>query len=286
MGYNGSIMSGLSISIQGEAGSFHHLATQHLFGDDAVLLCRDNFAEVFADVGSKKALHGIVAIENSLAGSLNEVYDLLRANSLQITGEIYMRISLNLVGLDGAKLAGITGVHSHPVALLECDQYLGQMGDSIDIHERHDTAGSAAYVAKLADPTQVAIASSQAARLHNLKILASDIETDKQNHTRFVVLSHKSSVSEDRANKTSIVITANHTPGALYNVLGAFAKRDINLSKLESRPIIGRSWHYHFYLDFEAGLHEDRTQQALDELKEYTGELTVLGSYPKGEVIE
>lgn len=273
------------VSIQGEAGSFHHLAAQNLFKNEPKLICRDSFAEVFEDVSSDRAQYGIVAIENSLAGSLNEVYDLLRADKLQIDGELYMRISLNLVGLAGAQPKNITGVHSHPVALLECEEYINSLGESLDVHEKHDTAGSAAYVAQLGDPTQAAIASHQAAKLHGLEILASDIETDKQNHTRFVVLSHKNSVAK-LANKSSIVITTNHTPGALYNALGAFAKRNINLSKLESRPIIGKSWHYHFYLDFEAGLQEARAQEALEELKAYTGELTILGSYPKGEVIE
>lgn len=273
------------VSIQGQAGSYHDIASKHLFGNEIKQLQRENFAEVFEDVQAGRASKAVVAIENSLVGSINEVYDLLLKDSLQIEGELYMRISHNLIGLQGATLQQIKTVYSHPMALLQCEAFLDTKLASADVHERHDTAESVEFVAQQKDPSQAAIASAAAAKMHGLKILQSDIETDKHNYTRFIVLSPKDSKIQT-TNKTSIVIACKNTPGALYNALGVFANRGINLSKLESRPIIGKSWNYHFYIDFEAGVSDPKTTQAVAELETYTSKINILGSYLKGQVLE
>lgn len=273
------------VSIQGQAGSYHDIASKYLFGNQIKQLQRETFAEVFGDAQSGRADKAVVAIENSLVGSINEVYDLLLKDGLQIEAELYMRISHNLIGLHDATLDQIKTVYSHPMALLQCEAFLDAKLPGADVHERHDTAESVEFVAQQKDSSQAAIASATAAKMHGLKILQHDIETDKHNYTRFIVLSPKGSKPKV-TNKTSIVIATKNIPGALYNALGVFANRNINLSKLESRPIIGKGWNYHFYIDFEAGVGDSKTTEALAELKKYASKVAILGSYQKGEVLE
>lgn len=275
----------MKISIQGESGSFHDIAARQLFGTEHSQLQRATFAEVFKDVQTKQAELAIVAIENSSVGSINEVYDLLLKNGVKIVGELYMRISHNLIGLKGAKLSEIQTVYSHPMALLQCEHFLDTELKQAEVHERHDTAESVEYIASQNDKTIAAIGSAQASKLHKLKILVPDIETDKHNYTRFIVLSLKDS-SDRRADKTSVVITAKNIPGALHKVLGVFANRDINLSKIESRPILGKGWNYYFYIDFESGLQSPIAQEALKELTNYASSINILGTYQKGKVLE
>ncbi len=274
----------MKISIQGESGSFHDIAARQLFGTDHTQLQRATFAEVFSDVQSKQADIAIVAIENSSVGSINEVYDLLLKDGVKIVDELYMRISHNLIGLKGTKLNEIQTVYSHPMALMQCEQFLEIKLPQAEVHERHDTAESVEYVASQGDKTLAAIGSARAAKLHKLEILAPDIETDKHNYTRFIVLSLNDS-NDKLANKTSIVITAKNIPGALHKVLGVFANRGINLTKIESRPIIGKGWNYYFYIDFEAGLHSPIAQEALKELIDYTDTINILGTYQRGKIL-
>ena len=274
----------MKISIQGESGSFHDIAARQLFGTDHTQLQRATFAEVFSDVQSKQAEIAIVAIENSSVGSINEVYDLLLKDGVKIIGELYMRISHNLIGLKGTKLKEIQTVYSHPMALMQCEQFLEIKLPQAEVHERHDTAESVEYVAGQGDKTLAAIGSARAAKLHKLEILTPDIETDLHNYTRFIVLSLNDS-NDKLANKTSIVITAKNIPGALHKVLGVFANRGINLTKIESRPIIGKGWNYYFYIDFEAGLHSTIAQEALKELIDYTDTINILGTYQRGKIL-
>jgi len=271
-------MSDLIISIQGERASFHDMATTELYGEHAKRLYRSNFRGVFEDVATGAADFGIVAIENSLVGSINEVYDLLRAHPLKIVGEKYLRISQNLLGLPGANLSDITNVYSHPMALLQSEQYLDQNLAHAEIHERHDTAAAAEYVQKSQNIHLAAIASKQAANIHRLEVLAEDIETDKHNYTRFFVLS-KTIINNNDVNKTSLVVKTSHEPGALFRVLEAFYREKINLSKLSSRPIPEATWQYYFYIDIESGIHEERTKRALEKIEQLGNSLTVLGSY-------
>lgn len=275
----------MKISIQGESGSFHDIAARQLFGTNNTQLQRATFAEVFHDVQAKQADIAIVAIENSSVGSINEVYDLLLKDGVKIVGELYMRISHNLIGHKGTKLDDIQTVYSHPMALLQCEQFIDTKLVQAEVQERHDTAESVEYVREQKDKTLAAIGSARAAKIHGLEILAPDIETDKHNYTRFIVLSLNDS-NDQLADKTSIVITAKNIPGALHKVLGVFASRDINLTKIESRPMMGKGWNYYFYIDFEAGLNSAIAQGALNELTDYTNSISLLGTYQKGKIME
>ena len=272
------------VSIQGYLGSWHDIARQKYFGNHHELLSRDTFKEVFADLAEGRADYAVVSIENSLFGSINEVYDLLLKAKFWISGEINLRIHHCLVGLKGTKLDQISEVHSHPVALAQCEDYLDKVLWHAERFENHDTAGSAADVARWQNPHKAAVASGEAARLHKLTVLAREIEDNKQNYTRFIVL-QKHRPATNNTTKTSVVMRTDHKPGALYRALGAFAENNINLSKLESRPIIGKAWHYMFYVDFEKGVNEKSVQTAFKHLNGMGCELTILGSYQKGRVI-
>lgn len=274
-----------NIAIQGQEGSYHALAASHILGTDINLIACDWFDSVFTSVEDDQSDFAIVAIENSLSGSISEVYDLLRRDSLSIVGEIYMQISLKLIGFPGTQLQDIRNVYSHPVAILESKDFLHSKLSHADVHERNDTAESVEYVANGKDNSSAAIGSRAAAKLYNLAVLADDIETDKHNYTRFIVLS-KNKLTDETTNKTSLLLTVKDQPGVLYNILGVFADRDINLSKIESRPIIGKTWNYYFYLDFDAGMQDVKAKGILEELSKFTDQLTVLGSYHKGEIVE
>lgn len=280
-------MSKPIVSIQGYPGSYHDIAQHKYFKKQHSLLSRDTFKQVFDDLASRRADYAAVAIENSLFGSINEVYDLLLKHRFWISGEIYLRIHHCLVAIKGAKLDQISEVHSHRVALAQCEDYLNKTLWHAERFESHDTALSAEDVARWHSPHKAAVASTQAAKLHKLSILARNIETNKQNYTRFIVLQRQP--KRDRlANKTSLAITmpTDRKAGALYRALGAFAQNGVNLSKLESRPLVGKAWHYIFYVDFDCGLEDSATKAAFEQLKQL-GEykIQVLGSYRTGQVI-
>ncbi|MDX1766164.1 MAG: prephenate dehydratase domain-containing protein, partial [Candidatus Saccharimonadales bacterium] len=210
--------------------------------------------------------------------------DLLLKYKFWISGEYYLRIKHALIGAPGAKISQITEVHSHPVALAQCEEFLDTTLSRAERFESHDTAGSVAALATDKKPRQAAIASVAAAKLYEMAVLKEGIETNKQNYTRFIALDAKQSIA-DNSNKTSVVMEAANTPGSLYRALGVFADKDMNLSKLESRPIIGKAWHYMFYIDFEAGLEEERTNSALKILEEMDNRVQVLGSYQKHSLL-
>lgn len=270
------------IAIQGEEASFHAIAAQQYFGGDVTFVTCETFAETFAALRDGKADYALTAIENSLYGSINEVYDLLLDDHFWICGEVYLRIEQCLIGLPGAKIKDIKEVHSHPVALAQCEAYLDKNLAHAERFEHHDTAGSVADIKKWGVMSKAAIASAGAAKLYGMKILAREIETNTQNYTRFVVLTRDKTINAE-ANKTSLILSTDHTPGALYNALGAFAKRDLNLSKLQSRPIIGKAWHYIFYADVSASADSQTFQDALAELARQQCDVTVLGSYTAGQ---
>lgn len=269
------------VAIQGQQASFHDIAAKKHFGDNIEILPCDTFYDVFAAVKTGKAEKGLAAIENSLFGSINEVYDLLLKNNFWISGEIFLRVEQCLVGISGTKLSDIKEVHSHPVALAQCEQYLDEKLPEAQRFEHHDTAGSAADIKKWNDKTKVAIAGQAAAELYDLAVLARDIETNRQNYTRFVAI-EKSERHIPGSNKTALVLTTGHKPGALYDALGAFAKRQINLTKLQSRPIIGQAWHYLFYVDVLESIDSPNLKSALQELKKQNCEIRVLGSFIAG----
>ena len=266
------------VSIQGQEASFHAIAAKNYFGNGVSFVPCETFAETFGALKSGKAEAGVVAIENSLFGSINEVYDLLLNSGFWISGEIYLRVKQCLIGLPEADIKHIKEVHSHPVALAQCEEYLDKVLPSAERFEHHDTAGSVESVKNWADPAKAAIASAEAAKLHGMKVLADEIETNKQNYTRFVVIEPKETTNK-QADKTSLILGTDHKPGALYNALGAFAKHGINLTKLQSRPIAGQAWHYMFYIDIDIGTKDSEFKEVLEELNSQNCETTVLGSY-------
>ncbi|KXK26479.1 MAG: P-protein [candidate division WS6 bacterium OLB20] len=275
----------MKVSIQGNKGSYHDVAAHECFaGVDIDELERDTFKEVFADVSEGRAEAGVIAIENSIAGSILENYDLLLKNDLHIRGEHYLRISHQLMALPGTTIDEITEVRSHPMAIKQCQNFLDRYPDW-RIVEAPDTAGSAALIRRRMMDGTAAIASRRAAELYELDIIAENIETNEQNYTRFLVISKNDIYSPD-ADKTSIVFKAADKPGSLAAVLTVFADLGINLSKIESRPVVGRSFRYYFYTDFDAGLHEARTQKALREIDQHTSWLQILGSYRHGKLFE
>jgi prephenate dehydratase len=270
-----------TIAIQGVQASFHDIAAHRYFGAANSRVYCDTFSDTFAALTSGSADYALCAIENSLYGSINEVYDLLVAHDFHIIGEVYLRIEQCLIGLPDAKIDDITEVHSHPVALAQCERYLDEQLPTTVRMEYHDTAASVEMVATLQDPTVAAIASRQAAELYGMRILAESIETDPQNYTRFVALSKRQNDSTS-VNKTSLVLKTDNSAGALYRALGCFAKRGINLTKLQSRPVMGDAWKYIFYIDVAIGTSDPDYIAAFSELQAQKCTVTTLGSYQSG----
>lgn len=273
----------MTIAIQGGAASFHDTAAEYYFGAGHQRVFCDTFTQLFDELQQNQVDIAVCAIENSLYGSITDVYDLLQRNSgVRIVGEIYLRIEQCLIGVPGAQLADVTEVHSHPVALAQCEVYLDKHLPQAKRIESHDTADSVRMVSQQTNPHIAAIAGAQAAKLYGLPVLARSIETNKQNYTRFVVLS-KNALPTHGTNKTSLIITTTHQPGALQAALQAFAERRINLTKLQSRPIVGKAWHYMFYVDVETGVQDRAFQQAITSLEQQNCRADILGSYESGK---
>jgi len=268
------------VAFQGELGAYSELATYEYFGNDVTVVPKETFGEIFAAVSSGKVEHGIIPIENSLAGSIHENYDLLLEHDLVITGEIKLLISHHLLANSGASIDGIRRVLSHPQALSQCKQYLKTLR-RVELMSVYDTAGAARSVKESGSLTDAAIASEQAASDYGLEVLASGIESNHLNYTRFLIISRElEPPAEDT--KTSIVFSAKNIPGALFKSLSVFALRDIDLYKIESRPLPGSPWEYMFYLDFNGDIRDEAIQKAIAHLGEIAKTLKFLGSYPKG----
>jgi prephenate dehydratase len=266
-------------AFQGERGAFSEDAVITFFGDIETIPCK-SFSNVFETVLKDEADFGMVPVENSQAGSINEIYDLLLDYPLNIFGEINMRINHCLVALPGENLAEIKVVYSHPQAISQCQEFLNKL--NVEIVPGYNTAGSAKRIKEENTKGQAAIASKRAAQIYELVILAADIETNPHNYTKFFIISKKKAKRAAK-NKTSLVFSTKNMPGTLYHILGAFASRNINLSKLESRPSKDTPWEYVFYVDFEGHIEDKICQEALAELKGKTSFLKILGSYPRAE---
>jgi chorismate mutase/prephenate dehydratase len=274
----------MKIGIQGLEGSFHHQAALQFFNQQIEIAPFDNFHQVFEALSHGQIDRAVVAIENSLYGSINDTYDLLLQHNAWIIGEVYIHVSLQLLGIEGATIDTITDIYSQAPALAESKLYLREHVPVATQHEYPDTAMSARYIAKQGNPSKAAIASKAAADLYNLEVLAESIEDHQHNYTRFVVLT-KDRMNAIDANKSSIVIQTSHTPGSLYQALNAFNEQSVNLTKIESRPIVNHeSWNYIFYIDFEAALVSDEAKAVLASLESSGIATTVLGSYAKGSL--
>ncbi len=276
------------IAIQGGLGAFHEIAAKQYFSNmDIEIVPQDTFKEVIHSVKNKNADFGIMAIENTLAGSILPNYKLLRYSSKKIIGEIYLRIRQNLVALSGQKIKDIKEVYSHPIALLQCESFFEKY-PSIRLIESIDTALSAKDIHDKKLKGVGAIASTLAAEMYKLDILAASIETDKKNYTRFLILQTDDGVGNgiklSDTNKASIYFALAHQVGSLSKILSTLSFYDMNLSKIQSMPIIGKDWEYQFYIDIEYDDYK-RYRHAFEAIKPFTSSLGVLGEYCKGKSV-
>lgn len=274
------------IAIQGEIGSFHDVASHCYFkGEDIELICCDTFEQVFEEMKKDSNVIALVAIENTIAGSLLHNYDLLRESGAQIIGEHKLRISHSLMCLPDEGWDDITEVNSHPVALMQCRDFL-KKHPKMKIVETDDTAGSAKNIKEKGLKGHAAICSKAAAAIYGMKVLEEGIETNKHNFTRFLVLADPWQAEElsvpSESNKASIVFSLPHSEGSLSQVLSIFSFYKINLTKIQSLPIIGREWEYMFYIDI---MYDDYTRyrQSIDAVRPLTKQMKILGEYKEGK---
>jgi chorismate mutase/prephenate dehydratase len=264
------------VAFQGERGAYSESAVYTFFGASVdAKPCRD-LADVFESVDEQESQYGVVPVENSLEGSVNQTYDLFLEHDLKVCGEIILRVSHCLIANPNTSLEAVKTVYSHPQALAQCRNFLERLGR--ELIPTYDTAGSVKMLKEKGLKDAAAVASGRAAELYGMKILAREIEDNPANYTRFFVLSKEDSPVTSR-DKTSIIFSAAHTPGSLCRALGEFAKRNINLTKIESRPTKQKPWEYNFYLDFEGHRGEQRCAEALKALEKYATFVKILGSY-------
>ena len=274
----------LRVGIQGYTGAFHEIASRQFFPErELEIVPAHTFPELIAALQSGEEMDvGLMAIENTLAGSLMANYRLLLENEVKIVGEVFLRIEQNLLALPGVKIADLKEVHSHPVAIAQCREFFRQF-PHIHLVETVDTALSAREVQENRWSHVGAIASNLAANIYQLETLAAGIETNKQNHTRFLVLEKdRGQTAAAEADKVSVSFTVDHTVGSLYKVLAVLSAYNVNLTKIQSAPIIGKPWEYLFFVDFLVN-GDVSWEQALDAIRPITHELHVLGVYEQGE---
>jgi prephenate dehydratase len=273
------------VAIQGYEGSFHQVAARHFFGKNVEVIPCDTFRQVVQLGADAKLSDGaVMAIENSIAGSILPNYNLLQKSKLQVIGEVYLSISQNLLTYPGVKLEDIKEVHSHPMAILQCLDYLEKY--NWKLVESEDTALSAKVVHQNKSKHTAAIASKLAAQMFDLNIIKPDIHTLKNNITRFLIVGPASiKTSVENANKASIYFQTDHSRGILANVLAKIAQGNVNLSKLQSMPIPGSTFKYGFYADLEF---DDKKQieKVLEVLKGLTNSFRIFGMYQKGKVVK
>lgn len=271
------------VAIQGYEGSFHQEAARLFFGKQVEVITCDHFRDVVKIGASKKESDGaVMAIENSIAGSILPNYNLLKKSPLRIIGEVYLQIRQNLLVNPGVKLEDIREVHSHTMALQQCYGFLDKY--KWKHVETEDTALSARYIHRHKSKHIAAIASKLAAELYALEVLAPSIQTMKNNYTRFLILQHESEVKPvDGADKSSVHFITDHSKGSLARVLSIIAQGDINLSKLQSFPIPGTDFQYSFHADMEFDS-VDQFERVLEKLKKATLEFNVYGVYKNGKL--
>lgn len=273
------------VAIQGGYGAYHQIAANKYFerSDVPVVPCA-TFDDLFDIIDRGEADYGILAIENTIAGSLLPNYALLRESNLKIIGEIYTRIAHQLMALPGQKIEELHEVQSHPMAIRQCRKFFKPY-PNIKLVESEDTALSAEYISKTKAKGVAAIASELAAEMYDLEILASSIETNKRNYTRFLVLADKNAfrdIATEKVGKASLVFALPHEEGSLAQVLSVMSYYKMNLTKVQSLPIVGREWEYLFHVDL---IFEDylRYSQAIAAIRPLTRNLEILGEYERGQ---
>ncbi len=271
------------VAFQGEPGAFSTDAARQLLGEGIQLIPCETFDLMFAAVEAKDADYCLAPLENSLFGSVYQNYDLLLKHDFQIVGETTLRIVHSLIVAPETKLAEVRLVYSHPVALGQCRNFL-HANPSMKPIVAYDTAGSVKLIMESREAGAAAIASASAAEVYGAEVIVVGIEDDPQNFTRFSLLARAEEAAahpppEIESAKTSIVFALENKTGSLYRAMAVFALRDLDLTKIESRPLIGRPWEYSFYLDFIGHTHEKRVQNALAHLAEFAANVKVLGCY-------
>ena len=271
------------IAIQGFEASFHEIAALKFFGNDFETVECASFPVLFNVMKQDDANFALCAIENSLAGAILPNYAMLRNSDLTIVGEVYLRIEMNLMALPNQKIENIEEIHSHPMALLQCRSFFDNY-PTIQLVESDDTALSAKEIKQNHIKHRAAVASKRAAEVFDLEILAEDIHDNKRNFTRFLILQNRSKVSNQQStiNKSSISFRAQHTAGSLAKVLTIIGEHNINLTKIQSLPVVGEEWQYYMYADLEFD-DVDSYKKMLLEIEPLTKELKILGEYKQGE---
>jgi prephenate dehydratase len=270
----------MRVAFQGERGAYSEAAALALLGDSIEPVACQTFDEVFQLVEAGECDRGVVPIENSLAGSIHQNYDLLLRHTLHIVGEHNFRVRHSLIALPGVAIGDVRRVYSHWQALAQCEGYLKRLG--VETVPFYDTAGSVKALAEEGHSDAAAIASRRAAEFYGLNVLEEGIEDEPENYTRFLAIAREPIAPPDPA-KTSVVFSVPNGPGALFKAIAVFSLRDIDLSKIESRPLKGRPWEYVFYLDFAGRSDDGPGLRALGHLRETATLLRVLGSYPRSE---
>lgn len=270
------------IAFQGERGAFSEEAALCLLGEEVQLVPCATFAGAFRAVAAGEADYVLAPVENSLAGAVQWSLDLLAESELGICAEVILPIVHNLIGVPGARIEQIRSVESHPVALAQCERFF-QANPGIKRIAAEDTAGSVRETLSRGDPARAAIAGRRAAEIYGKEILREHLEDNPANFTRFFLLATGQQAARE-GTKLSLVFQLPHLPGALYTALEPFARREINLLRIESRPMQGRPWEYRFYLDLQASARDPEVIQALDELGRNAVQLKILGCYDSVEM--
>jgi prephenate dehydratase len=274
------------VAIQGGFGAFHEIAALHYFKNDHIEIVPANtFKDLFKSLRMNHADLGIMAIENSLAGSILPNYGLLQESNMKIIGEIYLRIKQNLVALPGQTINDIKEVYSHPMAILQCQMFFNNY-PHIKLVDSIDTALSAKEIFDNKLKGVAAIASKLAAEKYKLKIIEEGIETNKTNYTRFLILADKKTMNPHniQANKASIYFALAHEIGSLSKILSILSYYNINLTKIQSMPIMGREWEYQFYIDLTFNDYK-WYRQSLDAIRPFTSDFGIMGEYQKGRTV-
>lgn len=272
--------SKIKVAFQGEHGAYSEEAAFKCFGNSVETVPSKTLRDVFSALKKNKVDFAIVPVENSLEGTVGAAYDLFLKYNLKPEGEVFQRIKHCLISFPHETLKSIKKVYSHPQALGQCNEFLGKLGyEAIPVY---DTAGSVKMIKEKKLKNSAGIASERAAKLYRMRIIKKGIETNRHNYTRFLILSKKKTRPTGN-DKTSIIFSIRHIPGALYEALKPFAIRKINLTKIESRPIMGKPWEYNFILEFGGHREDKKIKDTLKDLERVTTFLKVIGSYPKAK---
>lgn len=267
------------IAFQGERGAYSEAAAVALYGEALELVPLRSFEEVFQSVQGGACDLGIVPIENSLAGSIHRNYDLLLQHELYIVGETNVRVNHHLIANRGVRLEDVRRIYSHPQALAQCEVSLASL-PGVEVVPTYDTAGSVKLIKEAGLRDAAAIASRRAAEIYGMEILRAGFEDVPDNYTRFLALA-RTPITPTGPSKTSLVFAGSNVPGSLFKMLSVFALRDVDLTKIESRPQRGKPWEYLFYLDLAGNMQDERCRRAVEHLSEIATFLRVFGSYPK-----